>query len=469
MQRTTSLFPRLRVIEILAVGGVMALVAAGMALTILVPPSKTQTAGLIALLTIPALAYGAIRAPLSWPLAVYVALVPFDAILELGPATTMTRLLGLLSAGVILAAITARHMPAVPPRAVGLWAAALTWMIASTLWTQDPSTGIPPTLTQLLSLFALYLVVSLYPAREKDAQNLLAATLAGSACVTLYGLNILLHESQNVTARLWIRADANQIDPNHFAAALLLPLALAIIGSFTASTRAAKAGYVVLAFLFVTGIFVSESRGAIIAGGLLLVYLAWRARAFVQTTIFIALAGCLSLCFPSMWYRFVDPTQAGGAGRASIWGVGWEAIRQHWLVGTGMGTFSSTYDQVFLSVYQPVSAGWSRASHDLMIGTTVELGVVGFALVLAAWLAHLWALSAVRPSSPLYPARLALEGALLALLVEAAFLDTLGLKYLWVVFTLCCVLYQTTRTPRRVVVTILKNYPAVDPRGSPQA
>ena len=173
-----------------------------------------------------------------------------------------------------------------------------------------------------------------------------------------------------------------------------------------------------------------------------MVYLIWRLRAYLQLGLLTAAACALSLFVPTVWARFTDPTQAEGAGRVGIWQVGLVAAGHHWLAGSGIGSFASSYNEAFLSVYQATNEGWSRASHNLLLGTTVEFGAIGLVLVLAAWFANFRALATIKIGNPCYGTRIALEGAVLALSVESAFLDLLLFKYVWLVFMFVCIAYQ---------------------------
>jgi O-antigen ligase len=94
------------------------------------------------------------------------------------------------------------------------------------------------------------------------------------------------------------------------------------------------------------------------------------------------------------------------------------------------------YDRNFLNVYQAVFQGWSRPGHSIIVGSLVELGIVGLVLILVAWFTTFRELRSVPAQSTLFPVRIALEATLLALFFESLTIDTLYLKFYWLAFSL---------------------------------
>lgn len=441
----------------------LALMTIGMLTTYGIPRAfvgpRFSLAGAIALAALPSLAYGVVRAPLVWPLALYIVLIPFENVLAVSQSTTLARLLGIICGLVIVGGLLARRKIVFPAVTVFLWALVIVWMSATLMWDKYDSV-VPSQLWQIVQLFGLYAAVALYPARYSDLRSLLVAVSAGGLAATIYGIYLFTstgvgaNATQVVGNRLWIHNGEGQIDPNHFAAALQLPFALMLVSALRAKTAFGKVLFSSGTLLVLTGILLAASRGAIVAAGFAILYLIWRLRAYLQLGLIAAAAGAVSLLTPAVWARFADPTQAEGAGRVGIWKVGLLAAGHHWLAGSGIGSFPSSYNEAFLSVYQATNEGWSRASHNVILGTSVELGVIGLLLVLAAWFANFKALSDIRPGNPCYGTRIALETAIVALSVESVFLDILLFKYVWLAFTLVCVARQAARSQEnRVTAT----------------
>ena len=195
-----------------------------------------------------------------------------------------------------------------------------------------------------------------------------------------------------------------------------------------------------LAILFV-GIILSQSRGAVLAMAVILVYFFVRSRARLRLaafTILTLLSAVVLVPGTPLWSRFAEALSTGGAGRTSIWRVGLMAFKSHWLFGAGYGNFADAYDQAFLQTPHQIwtEAEWHRASHSLLIGTSVELGLIGLALLLAAWASQFNMLRNIAPTEPEYPMRVALEAAVIGTFVAALFLDVMIFKYVWLIFML---------------------------------
>jgi len=170
----------------------------------------------------------------------------------------------------------------------------------------------------------------------------------------------------------------------------------------------------------------------------------WRSKQRHWFLILVAAGFVFSLFYPTIWQRFNDPTQSSGSGRLFIWSVGAHALKSHFFGGVGIGAFGAIYDQFVLQVYQPVFQGWTRPSHNMLLGMLVELGPVGLVLTLGAWWATLRQVSGVAKSSAMYPFRVATEAALAGLFVAAMFTDPLGAKYYWLAFALALIVKNVT-------------------------
>jgi O-antigen ligase len=125
-----------------------------------------------------------------------------------------------------------------------------------------------------------------------------------------------------------------------------------------------------------------------------------------------------------------------GSGRTLIWHVGLQALKAAWLFGTGIGSFPETYARNFLAAYQPVSQGWHRPAHNVVLGIAVELGIVGLGLLLVAWFRSIRQLRVIPRDSAYYSIRVALEATLLGLFAQALFIDPMWIKYYWLAFTM---------------------------------
>lgn len=365
----------------------------------------------------------AIRRPIIFPLGLYVLMVPFDNIL--GTTTTITRLVAIGTAATLVLSMVVNRRVLAPPKSWVAWAAYILLASLSALWTIDPkSTSIM--LAQMVQLFLFYTILAMYPVERKDVRMLGAIIVAAGTLSATIGLASYIGGYRTQENRLSIELGGLVLDPNHIAAALLLPLALAI-GTLILSRdlwlRVCSAAATVT---MVVALFLTGSRGGLIALAVMLLYLAWKTRYRLQILGLMAVFGVASLFEPTVWERFADKGLTGGSGRIFIWDVGRSAFKDHWLNGAGIGAFPSAYNHSLLTTFQPLFQGWSRPAHNALLSSAVELGILGAVLLVYAW----W-----RSWSDA-KGNVVIEAAIIGLAVAAWFLDVLSLKYVWLVFTM---------------------------------
>lgn len=392
----------------------------------------------------PALFYGALTAPVAFPLALYIILIPFDNLLELNEFGTLTRLLAIASGAAMVFYMLRTKRSVAPPDVLVVWLLFYLWMGATTFWAIDTQSSVLllPTAIQLL---LLYTVVAIFPMDLGRLRTVVTAAIAGGLAAAIYG--IYLYKTGSAIGghgRLWISTDTSGVDPNHFSAALLLPLALAIVGALWSRRLIARFAYGICAAAIFVAMGYSASRGALIGVFAMVVYLLIRDRHRIVLVGVSAVAGALVLATQtSLIERFQTSFSSGGAGRVDIWKVGWVALKEFWLLGAGYNNFAFAYDKAYLQVYQLHYAGFHRGPHNLLLGTGVELGLLGVALLLLAWYGHWRIVSAVPIGDSRYPVRLAVECALIGLFVAALFLDVMVEKYAWLTFMLALMVRNT--------------------------
>jgi O-Antigen ligase len=375
----------------------------------------------------------AFRRPVLAIVTVFVGLAPIDFLLSIGDGTSATRLIGLAAAAALVLGLCARGAAKRVPGSVVAWLVAFAYMTASLIWAGDQpkalerleSTGLPLLLVALVAVTRLDRV---------DLRALLFAVVGGGVGVSIYMLVTQAHmpgyaTAQGVYERVYLTNGHQAIDPNGVAFALMTPLAIVMGAALGSGDHRRRIVAAVLIPLFVVAILETESRGALVAMGLMILWIAFRSRQRVVTAAVLMLVGVLAFLENGVFSRFDD---VQGAGRTSIWRVGVEAFRQHWLIGNGYGTFSDAYNQVYLLVPHTFNTGWSREAHDLVISSFVELGVFGGSLVLYAFWRQFRELGTIPLHDPDGWLRLTAEGGILALFMVAMFLDVLPLKPAWV-------------------------------------
>lgn len=433
-------------------GGVAVALGGAVAALAVSALAGTKTGFVLALLAIggPIIFYLVVAAPLIFPFGVYVGLVPFDNLLSISAFGTLTKVLG-GAAGAALIFYLLRTKKAVrPSRTLLIWGALYVWAGVTAFWAYDQTVVFTGLLTSTL-LVLLYAAISIFPADRNALRCVTLAIIIGSVAAAIYGA-YLFHNGVNIYygSRLRITSDTGAIDPNHFAAAMLLPIALCLSSLLhTRKGLVAIASVAALALLFV-GVALSGSRGAVVAIGCMLVYFLIRDRAKVRLIAMGVATAIMALLFSAstdLWNRFGTAVSTGGNGRTSIWRVGLQALKSHWLFGAGYGNFPNAYDHAFLQTSHQLwgAANWHRASHDLLIGTSVELGIIGLALLLAGWAAQFFILRDITPSEPEYPLRIAGEAAVVGIFIAALFLDVMSFKYVWLAFMFIAILRNVHR------------------------
>lgn len=391
--------------------------------------------------------------PAIFPLTAYLATVPFDNLLQTGGGT-VTKLLALASAAVILLVLLGRGRAAWPPLAVAGWGAFLVWSAASFAWADSPSFGLTSFL-QVAGLFAFFAVVAMLRVRPDELRWLFVAVLVGGMAASAYGIVMYagghVARTDALSQRLDIAIGNAYINADHFAGALVFPAAIALVALLR--TNGLRALLATGAFaLLLAGILVSATRGSLVAVAVMAAYLAIVERRRLRIAIAAVIGLAASFAVPNIWLRFLDPEQGDLGGRGGVWAIGLDAFRRHWLIGDGTGNFRLAYTQSYLHVPQHGAFfhPWVEDSHNLLINTGAELGVIGLVLVVAAWWLQFRVTAPIPRLSPLGAARSTVEAGTLGLFVVAMTVDLMWYKYLWIAFMLA-VLTRNAMYARRTV------------------
>lgn len=382
--------------------------------------------------------YIAFTRPLVFPFGLYVLLVPFDNVLGAGSFGTITKLLGIISGGVLLMWMLRRGTGS------GAWSVLLPlallmlWMLASTFWSLDQSEALK-SIPTYAGLILLYVALAFAPVTMRDVRIVLGCVIAGGVAAAAYGANVFYHDPALANAsgqvRLVIQIGSSSIDPNHFANALLFPAAALAMWSLQTPRLSAKCAGAAGIGLMLTAILLSGSREALLALVLIALYFLWRSRYRLQVLAVTAVAIAVTQSVQtSMWERFASALSTGGSGRASIWAVAIEAAKHRLLEGYGVGNFETAYNTMYLAVAQPYPYGWSSPAHNIALHYTVELGIVGLALIAWFFWRQFRSLAAATATSPYYDYRVMLEASLLAIVLVSFSVDLFTYKYAWLVF-----------------------------------
>ena len=388
-------------------------------------------------------------------LAAGLAVLGFLSFLEVLPTSgslSLPKAAGLLLAVAWVARILTRERErdffAEFPALTWALVAFIAWAMLTLVWAKDPSPGITAIIRYLPNVLLLPIAYTAVRTR-RDLTLVLGALVLGAVVAASFG--IVKPPGPEV---IEARATGTIGDPNELAAALLVGLALG--AGFTLSRQgnlAVRAGGAIAVPICALGIFLSLSRGGLIALAAALLagtVLAGRWRAAMAVLLVItASAGVLYFTDVASPRARERVTQAnGGSGRSDVWTIGLRMVSAHPIGGVGVGNFqvaSSDY------VIQPglivrADAFFSTApkiTHNTYLQFLTEMGIVGLLLFVGIVLACLrCALSAAQLWSA--QGEVGMEAlargtllALVGLLVADFFISENYGKLLWMLLAIC--------------------------------
>ena len=367
-----------------------------------------------------------VRWPLL-PLFAFVVLIPIENFLVIDGLGTISRFAGILFAITYGVPRAGRLVfAAMPP---GAWAY-VAWGVLSIVWAHDASTAWGELQTLLQFMVMAVLVADLVVQRPTVVRPLLWAYSVSAATAALLGIGSFV-TSGSVDGRA--EAIASQ-GPAQFAV-VLLPAA--VFGLYEVINARQRLFGGAIAMLTIAGIVVSGTRGAwlalaVVVGLFIIPRLRPRRQLAAIVTVVVVLF--LTLQLPGVANlvdeRAATAASSGGAGRTDIWQVGMTIYWTSPVVGVGYANFGVAYTRDMIIAADVAYAGArkeGRGSHNLIVGTLAELGVIGLVL-LATFLLPL----VLRPGWG--PEAATVQAALASLLTSALFLDILSnRKQVWLI------------------------------------
>jgi O-antigen ligase len=189
------------------------------------------------------------------------------------------------------------------------------------------------------------------------------------------------------------------------------------------------------------------SRGAAIATVVVVLIYVRRSRASLRVLVLFLLMGGSVAAMPGFISRFQETLADRGAGRLDIWETGLQALRHYGILGAGLDRFPDAYNKYLYVALE--YRGYSRAPHNIYLGTAVELGIVGITLLALTIWTHLRGVTKAYRGDLNESSRLRLmsyEAACMGLLVSGLFMDIQWEEYFWLAWMLLVI---ATR-PRQV-------------------
>jgi O-antigen ligase len=386
---------------------------------------------------------------LQWPIEVglglYAFLLPFNAITALGDSasgTTANYALGIVAGMAILGTGVLRKRLSFPPREAIWWSLFLLWSILSTAWALELRASIH-LLPTAISLGILYLVAVSWRLTDKEFTVLTWLIVAGGLVASCYVAYQFSHGISFITnfglssGRASLVVGDREANPNYLGTDLLLPFALALAGSVSARRWLGMLMGIGVAAIISLAIFLTGSRGSLLAMGVILAIFLVRLRFQRRLLVLLALFFLSAVALPGSFFaRIQTAVSDAGSGRLDIWLVGLAALKRYGIVGAGLGNFNIAY--AAYAGYAPSFRGIARGAHNIYLEAGVELGILGVLLMSGAFISHIYAVRQRRLVGDVPSIRLlALECACWATLLAGFFEGIVWSKSPWLTWTLC--------------------------------
>jgi O-antigen ligase len=374
-----------------------------------------------------------IRWPVVLTLGFYALLLPFENVVGLDGGATLARFVGMLAGGVLLVVGLKDGRLVCPPSVAFWWGALVLWGGLSVTWAVNVDVAMGR-LPSAISLFMLFLVATSFRVSRSELNGVLILIVVGAVAAATAGyVSGVDHLETGRRGGLVLGGD--RINPNGFAASLLPGTALVIAGFLKLRGLVVKTAALAAIAVLGVGIYISMSRAALLALIVIICVLVYRMRVsrWYALIIILVLVGLLGLMPERFFTRVTGPVtgeDATGSGRTEIWSIGLKALDEFSIWGAGLSNFPTVYAR-----YTPVPPGDSaKAAHNMYLSTWVDLGIVGFGIMLVAITSQLLVAWRARHSGSLV--LYAIEACLLGHLVYAFFGEPLWDKRQW----LLCIL-----------------------------
>ncbi len=374
---------------------------------------------------------------------------------------TISRLLAPLALCVVLAVALRRRLT-IGTSSPLVWVVAyFVWAFASFSWTINAG----DTRFKLASLAIALVYLIAFTTLIESVGNLRTVLFAIVAASVLTGVFGLATYALGISSQLQGgRPNGGAGDPNFFALYQVIAVPPTLALAVSTGRRRARIVFVTAAFILIASIFVSESRGGLLAlTAVMLLVVVLPARVIFRSrrqkaTLLIALVFAGTFAFAATGASVVgrvesvrtsDPT---GSGRLDLWRAGWTSIKDRPVLGVGYGSFSAAVPQLLHETpgidFRHIELRPDRASgaHSVYLGTLAELGIPGLIFFLCLLLTTVRQLirtgRKAREAGATFVARVAnmLLLSLLGWAVAATFLSTETSRSLWALIGLALAL-----------------------------
>jgi O-antigen ligase len=383
--------------------------------------------------------------PVEMSLGIFAFLIPFGSVLAIGDSGyTVNWVLGAAAGAILFAFGLVNNRLQAPPRITLWWALFILWGGVTLLWAFDPAKG----LVRFASagcLVLLYLVVVGIGIDEREFRTVILFAMAGGVFAAGYTLREF-NQGYSFFSRASLIINGQEANPNDLADTLLLPFSLALGWCLSARNMLNRALSLAAGGLIAYCLFLTMSRGSLVALTVLLLVYVVRLRVNIRIVIPIVIISALIVFLPSLFFvRMQDSVASRGQGRWDIFIVTAHIIRQYGVLGAGLESFRAAYTK--FAGFAPIFRGFNRDAHNIYLQVWAELGIVGLMLFFAAIWYQLKGLHLAyreRSGSPDY-LLIAIEAACCAELVHGFAANILWSKEFWFAWMLAALAVQLRR------------------------
>lgn len=385
----------------------------------------------VGVIFIPLVIYISIIKPIVFPLGLYVALLPFEIFLVLtgeGRGPTLTKLLGILTIMVLLFKGIFEKKLTRPDNAVLWWISFMIYGILSILWAVEPERAFAQ-LPTYFGLLILYLVVSSYEFKKSEFDTIKWCAIGGG---TVAAIMTIYNYIQNPNLRASLTGGT---DHNFAAFNFLIPFAVSTSMMFGQNKIIKQTLCWITSGVILFGIIVTGSRGGFLGAVVIFIvnilYLKITLKQRIIIVIMIAIAGFIFLSYSPDFFaeRWGEAIETGGSSRLSIWYIAYKSLEKYWAFGVGMENFYVALKEFgyHITYYNP-----GTGSHNLYLESIVQLGIVGFTLMIIAMVKHY---QTMRPRFNFYNIDdVMLKASFWGILVSSIFLHTFLTKSFWLLW-----------------------------------
>ncbi|MBK5267276.1 MAG: O-antigen ligase family protein [Acidimicrobiia bacterium] len=370
-------------------------------------------------------------------LAAYLAVLPFGSALAVPIGlprafSTVSSLLGLFVAGFyVWRWISLRPVLRVPSLSLPLWVLYFAWAVSTSIWSIK-SRVTTSNLMVLGVLIALFAIIVVTPITRDELREVRAWIAVGGGLTGFYALVLAATGTLPKTGAGVSRFEITGAgggeggDPNITAAALIMPIAIALWEGFNPDQpRRVRMMFLASAGMAGVAVLLTASRGGILSIVIVAVITLLSQRRGLGSMILIGLMVLpAALLVPATFSERVDNT--GTTGRTAIWRLAIESCPQYCPMGSGFGTFADVHEIAFLESEGATGTKIRYQAHSIWFESMIEVGFVGLTLLAAAL--YVTVRDLVR--LPVRERYGAFEG-LVALLFANTFLSNSTFKYFW--------------------------------------